>query len=333
MFQPAALQVPPAFRVPAVARLLGLGPGADTAQARRFIDDAPSSGVDLDLMWAWGIAPEPGVAPPKSAALIEHVALVVPGAGRVGMVFASPPRPKVRGEADTAPGLVAAIGAACTGAALARDGGLALVQALAEPHQAWLKRALVDAGFISVGRLLYLRRLNDPPPGARPALDSPWPGGVRIVTASQLGPEREQDRVIGACLDRTYEGTLDCPGLFGLRQTRDILASHRACGHHDPDLWWIAIKDAQAVACALFNPYPDQGSIELVYLGLAPEVRGLGLARRMMELALHTLARMKMQRVACAVDERNAPARRLYDRLGFSRFDTREAFVRRTEPQ
>jgi ribosomal protein S18 acetylase RimI-like enzyme len=55
----------------------------------------------------------------------------------------------------------------------------------------------------------------------------------------------------------------------------------------------------------------------------------VGLGSHLLTFGLQNLARMSMQRVACAVDERNAPARRLYDRLGFSRFDTREAFVRR----
>lgn len=331
MIQPTAYPVPPAFRLPAVARLLGLAPTADLASARRFIADAPSQGVNLDLLWAWGVPPESRapVSPARAAAHFDQVTLIVPGAGRVGMVFGSPPRSRSRPDPGEHAGLVAAINAACHGVGERHPEQFALIQSLVEAPQAWLRRALVGAGFLSVGRLLYLRRLNDPPPGPRLSIDGPWAGGVRVVTARALGSITTQNRVLESCLERTYEGTLDCPELFGLRETADILASHRACGRHDPDLWWVAMRGDRAVGCALFNPYPEQGSIELVYLGLSPDARGQGLGAGLLTLGLQSLARMNMQRVACAVDERNAPARRLYDRLGFSRFDTREAFVRR----
>jgi len=333
MIQPTVYQVPPSHRLHAVGRLLGLAPDADLAQARRFISEAPGQGVDLDLMWAWGTPPDPASrrAALKTGAQIDQVALIAPGAGRVGMVFASPPLPKFPAHAPADPGLVAALNTACRAVGESHPNEFALIQALVEANQAWLKRALIGARFLSVGRLLYLRRDNQAPPVPGLPVSGPWPADIRVVTARSLGVITTQNRVLEHCLDRTYEGTLDCPELFGLRDTADILASHRACGRHDPDLWWVAMRQDRAVGCALFNPYPDQGSVELVYLGLAPEIRGLGLGERLMTFALHHMARMSMQRVACAVDERNAPARRLYDRLGFSRFDAREALVRKPQ--
>lgn len=297
------------------------------ATARRFIADAPSQGIDLELLWAWGTRPDAGIARP--VAQIDQVALIVPGAGRVGMAFASPPRAKGRSSPSDEACLARVLEAGCQAAGQQRPSQFALIQALTEAPQDWFKRALLAARFLSVGRLLYLRRLNDPPPGPRIGIDGPWPEGIRVVTARGLGSAAAQNRVLCDCLERTYEGTLDCPELFGLRETSDILESHLACGRHDPELWWVALRGDRAVGCALFNPYPDQGSVELVYLGLSPEVRGVGLGGRLMGLGLQQVSRMNIQRVACAVDERNAPARRLYDRLGFSRFDTREAFVSR----
>lgn len=314
------------------------------APARRFIAEAPAQGVDLDLLWAVGTPPEAAALDaPTSAfaarataarqartpiAQFDQVALIVPGAGRVGMVFASPPASRAS-PASPDPALVQAITAACRGAAEVLGERLALVQALAEEQQVWLRAAVEAASFVSVGRLIYMRRANEPPADPPLPLTGAWPGGVRIITARALGTVDTQNRVLVDLLDRTYQGTLDCPELCGLRATSDILDSHRACGRHDPDLWWIAMRGDQAVGCALFSAYPDQGSIELVYLGLAPEVRGIGLGARLAQLALDRLAHLPVERVACAVDERNAPARRLYDRLGFSRFDTRHAYVRR----
>ncbi|MCB9840162.1 MAG: GNAT family N-acetyltransferase [Phycisphaeraceae bacterium] len=313
-------KVPPEFRVAAVSRLLGLS--GDTPEARRFIADAPGQGVDLAWMWAWGMAPEADDV--RSTARIDQVALIVPGAGRVGMVFAGGPR-YAGDEGETAQ-IAGAIDAACVGVR-AEDSGsrVALVQALVESGQDWYRSALVRAGFVSVGRLLYLRRANNAPRD----VPGDWPQGVEVRPIASLGDRAAQDRALVDCLDRSYQGTLDCPELCGLRDTPDILASHRACGKHDPSLWWVASEGGRVIGCALFNPYPEQGSIELVYLGLAPEARGRGLGVRLARHGLASLPRRAFTRVACAVDERNAPARRLYDRLGFTRFDAREAYIRK----
>ncbi|MEZ6234009.1 MAG: GNAT family N-acetyltransferase [Phycisphaerales bacterium] len=322
VIHPTGFKVPPEFRVAAVSRLLGLS--GETAEARRFIADAPGQGVDLSWMWAWGVPPEPDAG--RSAARIDQVALVVPGAGRVGMVFVGAPRRP--GDAGEVEHVAAAINTACVGLRGADpDARIALIQALVESGQDWYRSALARAGFVSVGRLLYLRRSNN---AAREA-PRDWPAGVSVVPIASLGDRAAQDRALIDCLDRSYEGTLDCPELCGVRETPDILASHRACGKHDPSLWWVAVERGRAIGCALFNPYPDQGSIELVYLGLVPEARGRGLGERLARHGLASLPRRAFTRVACAVDERNAPARRLYDRLGFTRFDTRDAYIRRPE--
>ena len=320
VIHPTGFKVPPEFRVAAVSRLLGLS--GDSTEARRFIADAPGQGVDLSWMWAWGVPPEPHAG--RSAARIDQIALIVPGAGRVGMVFVGGPRrPDDPGELGEISGT---IDAACLGVRAADNrANVALVQALAESGQDWYRAALSGAGFGSVGRLLYMRRANNAMRGS----PRDWPAGVEVVPVASLGDRPAQDRALIDCLDRSYEGTLDCPELCGLRETPDILASHRACGKHDPSLWWVAMERGRPIGCALFSPYPEQGSIELVYLGLVPEARGRGLGARLTRFGLASLPRRAFTRVACAVDERNAPARRLYDRLGFARFDTRDAYVRR----
>ena len=324
MIERVVYQVPAGLRVAAVSRLLGMAGSREAAGARRFLAEAPGQGVDLGLLWAWGVPP----GGPKPA-VVDEVALIVPGAGRVGMVFCGPPRPAVP-EAEALAGLSRVIDGLCRALA-GRPDGIVLLQSVVEPGLGWLRRALAASGFQSVGRLLYLRRPNE---GTSAPFESghSWPGDVRVVSVRSLGTREVQDRMLCECLDLTYEGTLDCPELFGLRETRDILASHRACGKHDPDLWWVALRGQRPVGCALLNPYPDQGSVELVYLGLAPEVRGLGLGRRLLEHGLEAASHLATRHIACAVDERNAPARRLYDRLGFSRFDTREAYVRVVSP-
>ena len=74
---------------------------------------------------------------------------------------------------------------------------------------------------------------------------------------------------------------------------------------------------------------PDQQLVELVYLGLAEEVRGRGWSSEILSVAVANVReRYRSWPITCAVDQRNEPARRLYARLGFRSFGTRLALVR-----
>jgi RimJ/RimL family protein N-acetyltransferase len=131
-----------------------------------------------------------------------------------------------------------------------------------------------------------------------------------------------------AALDRSYEQTLDCPELCGLRRTHDVLDSHRATGAWSPALWWLVYLHDQPHGCLLINHCPEHSSVELVYLGVSPQLRGRGLGTRLLDLGLSLLAGVEADHIACAVDLRNIPARRLYERAGFREFGRRIALVR-----
>ena len=72
---------------------------------------------------------------------------------------------------------------------------------------------------------------------------------------------------------------------------------------------------------------PDHRSVELVYIGLGPGLRGRGVGRRVLEHALGAVSGVEAAEVTCAVDRSNTPALRLYEGLGFSEFTSRVAFV------
>jgi ribosomal protein S18 acetylase RimI-like enzyme len=78
----------------------------------------------------------------------------------------------------------------------------------------------------------------------------------------------------------------------------------------------------------LFSPSPGTGTLELVYLGLSPMLRGRGLGGRLLAFGLSHLVWREEGTVTCAVDQRNTPACRLYERFGFVRFEERIALVR-----
>ena len=130
-----------------------------------------------------------------------------------------------------------------------------------------------------------------------------------------------------AVIERTYEATLDCPELNGVRSIDEIMDGHRGQGKFDPAFWWLAYDGARPVGVVLLVEMPDGCTWELAYLGLIPEYRGRRLARVLVTHALHTLSMQPATRLVLAVDERNEPARRLYQSLGFVEIEANEVFL------
>lgn len=290
-------------RLAAARRLIAGGHG-DIASAQRLLSAASANGIDMAHLWA---SFDTGTGQPR------QVCLGVVGTGRSAMLFASPPQgPEQEQE------LCAVIEALC-----AEMKGVRLAQALLEPHESAAERAFVQAGFMGVGTLAYLRR---PMPAARDFASSSspvWPQGVVVRTARS----NDEAHLLRA-MDRSYEQTLDCPELCGLRDTRDVFESHRLTGVVDLNLWWVVELNGQAEGLMLLNPCPDQSTVELVYLGLSPALRGCGLGRLLLSMGLARLGGRSERYVTCAVDLRNAPALKLYSSLGFAAFAQRVALVK-----
>lgn len=194
-----------------------------------------------------------------------------------------------------------------------------LAQALLDEDEPSTASAFAHAGFTSIGFLAYMRRTRP----TRADTIEPWPASVRVRHYMSC-----DDEALIHAMERSYEQTLDCPELCGLRNTKDVLDTHRATGVWDPALWWIVEQHDAPMGLLLFNPCPDLDSIELVYVGLAPALRGMGIGSKLLKFGLNHLIARREQTVTCAVDERNAPARSLYESLGFERFARRHALVR-----
>lgn len=318
-----AVRIPRELDIAAAARLVSDPAGSRTQAAKRMLTAAAAHGIDLSLMWG---TIEPG-APGERATRVGQVCLAVPGAGGTAMLVISGP---AGGEpAAELIQRVASIDAACgyfqnrTG-----PGGkpVCLAQALLEPHETWAVDALRAAGFIHVGELAYMRAplsrmdLQESPPA--------WPAGVTVRTIRDLSPKGQDRAALLQALDRSYEATLDCPELCGLRETADVLESHRATGQWDPNLWWLVELDRQPHGCMLLSRFPEQSSVELVYLGLSRQLRGQRIGSTLLSMGLRRAAQSGADQVTCAVDLRNTPALRLYERLGFREFGRRTAMVR-----
>ncbi len=283
--------------------------------AARFLAGARSSGLDLSHTYAVFERTTGGREP-----LARQACFAIPGPGRTAMLLASPPRttrPETRSDQDERDACVRnAIGSLA-------DSDVRIAQALPDPSETWACSAYERAGMRLVGELAYLSR---PLPGAR-VTPGALPPGVSIRPVDSLSPGSSGRRALTDLLARTYEGTLDCPELCGLRDADDILESHLAAGVFDPRHWLMAHEGGREIGCCLVSETADGATAELVYVGLVPEARVRRLARRLLETSISGLGSCRAQRLVCAVDRRNHPATRVYNALGFREFASRRALV------
>ena len=295
------VQIGPARRTEAIGRLVGTGVDTDRAAADRFLHYAETNAVSLEGLWSLL----------DRGGRIAYSVLAVPSAGRTAMVFASHPA-----TAAEVPPIGNLIDHACRYAA-GRDVDLA--QTLLEPGEALERQAFLEGGFMELAVLSYLERplAQGTPPAPR------WPKDTLTRPYSD-----DLHGVLTAILEQSYEQTLDCPGLYGLRRTEDIIAGHKATGQHDPSLWTLLWLDEQPAGVILLNPFPDHKTVELVYLGLAPFARGRGLGRQLLRHGLSLLHGRRERSLTLAVDQRNTPALEVYRAEGLRPAVQRAALIR-----
>ena len=241
----------------------------------------------------------------------------VPGAGRCATVLA----PRLA-EWDEAVASRLIRGAARASAAA----GARFIQAVAEPEgRSPLACAIARAGMDRLAMLAYLRRKMT-------AADARTAGPKGIVWKRWTPWRRGK---FARTIARTYEGSLDCPAMAGLRTAQDALATHRATGVFRAWAWHLAMearaghgtsrtRAREAVGVVLVSEVEGRGN--LVYLGVVPEARGRGIGRGLVAQAIRDTARMGLPALAVAVDTANAPAWRLYTGAGFKEVRRRLVF-------
>jgi len=281
------------------ALLALLQPGSGRSMAARFEQYATENSIGLD--WIWGCRDAEGT--------LESSVLCVPSAGRTAMIFLSSVRNRDQVQ-QRATLLQHAL-------SYLQDQDVDLGQSLLSCDDKLGHDAHVAGGLEPLTTLLYMERsmtraYATPPPAA----------GVELIAWSDC-----MDDSLGCILDASYEETLDCPGLCGLRRTEDIILGHKSSGCHDPDGWLLAKVDGVFAGAVLVNPSSENDNIELVYLGLAPPVRGRGLGKHLLETQLARYSGSTFRRVTLAVDTKNLPAIRIYEDLGFRGTAHRNAYI------
>jgi ribosomal protein S18 acetylase RimI-like enzyme len=235
------------------------------------------------------------------------VCLPVPGAS--GLVWPPQARPGRRAEVEDE-----LLRHAC---AWLRRRGARLGQALLTAGEAGLAPPLERNGFAHVTSLWYLRHdlklsyefLRSPDRLAYVACDA---GDLPLFRQT---------------LPRTYQDTLDCPEVNGVRTLDEVFEGHRAQGVHDPARWWLALEGDRPVGVLLLTAVPELEAWDVAYVGVVPEARRRGWGRELMHKALRAAHASDAAQLTLSVDARNRPAWSLYLDLGFEPFDQREVYL------
>jgi mycothiol synthase len=196
-----------------------------------------------------------------------------------------------------------------------------LAQVLVEPGNYPARRLFNHCGFSDLAELLYLQTV------VRSAPPATLPMGMSWETYSPLTHQRFVQTI-----QQTYEDSLDCPALTGLRNMEDVIASHKASGEFDPNHWFLLYDKQTPIAVLLLAKAPRTDAMELVYLGLTPAARGRGLGALALRKAMRVTQEQDASRLTCAVDAANVPALKLYYRHGMERVGSKQAMIRDLRP-
>ena len=200
-----------------------------------------------------------------------------------------------------------------------------LLQSLIDVDDELNRRALEDAGFHEIATLRYLElKLTNDLIKRRP--EPPQAFRQTAMEWVEYGPESHRD--LARLIEATNEGGLDCPGLSNLRDIEDVIEGHKAAGQFDPCRWLLLRCAGDSLGCILFAENPLRPASELVYMGVHPRARSRSLGRHILDYGLYMAYRERFQTVTLAVDSRNHPARRLYERAGFRLLYNRRAMIR-----
>jgi len=197
-----------------------------------------------------------------------------------------------------------------------------LAQVLVEPSNHPARRLFQHCGFIDLAELQYLEsRVTDSVPPVVMPFGFSWENYSAVTHAK-----------FGKTILASYESSLDCPVLTGMRHIEDVISSHKASGDFDPNHWFLLYDKQTPLAVLLLAKAPRVDAMELVYLGLVPAARGRGLGALVLRKALNVALQSGVSKLTLAVDAANSPAIKLYLRHGMERIGSKQALVRDLRP-
>lgn len=240
---------------------------------------------------------------------IAAAAMVVANPGKTGMLIHCPPGHGVQSD------ILAKV--VRNASIQAIQSGLSFVQCLVEPSAATSHEVLNIAGFSLLAELIYMSK----------ALHGDTTPDIAEQSYTWRHYGQFDDAELAEVISLTYQQSLDCPGLAGLRKMQDVIASHKSSGLFQPGTWWVVSMQGRPAGCILVNDYLPANAADVVYLGVAPAFRGRGLSRLMLRRAGREAGARHMDQLTLAVDAANFYAYRVYQSEGFHETARRLAYA------
>jgi len=195
--------------------------------------------------------------------------------------------------------------------------GIVMAQALLERVDEADDRLLCGHGFRRMADMLYLVSLEIEFPTSLP------PTSLKFIPYSEPLAAR-----LSRIVEATYEQSLDCPAIDGVRSIEDVLEGYRTTGRFDPSRWLIVAHEGRDVGCLLLTDHPEHENWELVYMGVVPSERGHGWGVEIARHAQWLTREAGRPRLVLAVDAANQPGIAMYSAAGFQAWDRRQVYLK-----
>ncbi len=202
-----------------------------------------------------------------------------------------------------------------------RMAGAKVAQCLLLPDEPFAADALCRQGFRRLTRVNHLRAEGK---GAKGAI---LENGTLGTLSVSFQPFAECESVVfEQTLIQSFDETLDCPELNDLRTPDEIMAGHVASAP-DRSRWWLIRKDSEPAGVLILGDAALPEFWDLAYLGVIPLMRRRGIGRAAVAFAFQQISTAEKVGLTLMVDERNTPALRLYERMGFEHAGSRDVYL------
>lgn len=227
-----------------------------------------------------------------------------------------------------------------------RRRGIRMVEAIDVVDDSHRGRIWNEAGFQFVSRLTCMGKnlkmsglpwgVLESPPTRRTSEPDPFApfssadlGMFRCRSERKWVPyaDCDHDDVV-ALYAETRRDSYDFPELTALRSADVAVASHQIAGDSETQMWWVLREQHQSVGLVFLSKHEALESVEVVYLGVAPQYRGRDVGRALLEYAIRRATQENAAHMSLAVDHRNLPAQRLYARAGFHVLTQRDVWLK-----
>jgi len=212
------------------------------------------------------------------------------------------------------------------------DQGNNFVQIILDPDDHPRQKICSQMGFRQLTDLIYLHRSGD----TQPANCAP-PDNISWLTY-----DKSNHSLFKQLITQTLEDSLDSPELKKLRKLEDLISSLKTTDRFEPSYWrLLKCKDSsksnkknqqdEPAGTLLLAPTPQRDAIEIIYLGVVPQMRGKGLGKALLNEAVNLAKQTGVKSVLVSIDCRNNPARKLYEKFGFKSLLRRSVLYYRTQ--